>query len=269
MKKVGIIGLGYVGNAVLRLFKHREDIYDIRTFTRGDNEVQQAQVDDCDLAIVCVPTPMKEDGSCDLTEIHNVFSWLQNVPLIIIKSTIPPSTTEALKKKYKMKIVFSPEYIGEGKYFVDHTKYPHPTEMIYHKFQIFGGDKSDTSAAIQYFYPIMGASVEYLQTDSKTAEMVKYVINSWGATKVTFFNEIFEICNALKLSFEEVRELVLKDTRIEPMHTMVFKDSRGFGGKCFPKDVNAMYKWSKKNGYDAEFIKAILDSNNRFRGEVK
>lgn len=88
--------------------------------------------------------------------------------------------------------------------------------------------------------------------------------NSYLAAKVTFCNEFYEIASALDVDYNELRELWLADSRIEKTHTFVYPDERGFGGKCLPKDVSAIFMWMKKSGYEPKFIKAILDSNKTF-----
>jgi UDPglucose 6-dehydrogenase len=88
--------------------------------------------------------------------------------------------------------------------------------------------------------------------------------NSWGAHKVTFANEWFEIANIFGVNYDELRELFVLDTRVEKIHTAVLKSKRGFGGKCFPKDVNAIVKATEKAGYSPELLKQVLKSNDEF-----
>jgi UDPglucose 6-dehydrogenase len=260
--KIGIIGYGYVGKAMDKFFKRKHEtlVYDP---LHKDESIKKTINECCEMAVLCVPTPMKEDGSCDLQYIESTFEWLR-VELILIKSTIPPGTVDLLKEKYGKRIVFSPEYIGEGNYYVP-PQYMHPTEVVRHPFQIFGGDEKDTSDMISLFVPIMGPHVFFYQTDAKTAEMIKYMENAWGAMKVTFANEMFECCGAVGIDYWKAREGWLLDNRTEKMHTAVFQNKRGFGGKCFPKDVNALVRFSERAGYEPKLIKEVLASNNRFR----
>ena len=116
--------------------------------------------------------------------------------------------------------------------------------------------------------PILGPTKIYAQTDSTTAEMIKYMENIWGAFKVSMFNEFYEICKLFKIDYNEARELLLLDDRIERMHTAVFEDSRGWGGKCYPKDVSAIYFHAKKWGYDSWLIKELIRTNKRHRNET-
>lgn len=257
MKKIAIIGYGYVGSAYHKLFPEAV-IYDPAKGYKNKKEVNL-----CDLAIVCVPTPSKPDGSCDTSIVEKTVSWLKT-PLILIKSTIPPGTTKKLKKKYKKRICHSPEYIGEGKYYVPPWKYPHPSEVQHHTFMIIGGDPKDREEIISIFLPVLGPDKFYFQVDETTSELIKYMENAWGATKVTFCNEFYEIAKRFNVDYNLLREGFLLDSRVERMHTAVFKDKRGFGGKCFPKDLNALVRFSEKAGYEPKLIKQVLKSNEEF-----
>lgn len=279
MKKIAVIGYGYVGKAVAEFFKQQ---YHVAVFDPAyppelepsHEEAgiyfyrEESLLRDLEAVLICVPTEMKEDGSADTSIVEHVIRTIE-APLFIIKSTIPPGTTKRLAKETGKNLVFSPEYIGEGKYHMPVWKgYPHPTDMRQHNFFIFGGDREDTQKAIQVFLPIAGPDAFFAQTDPTTAELTKYMENSWGATKVTFANEFYEIAEVFGVQYEELRELFLLDKRTERIHTAVFRDKRGFGGKCFPKDVNAIVKVTEKAGYIPELLKEVLSSNKKFRGEL-
>ncbi len=263
-KKIAIIGYGYVGKAMANFFRDHFEVLVYDPFCEVSNSTEE--INNCDLAVVCVPTTMKEDCSCNTSIVEESVAWL-GTPLILIKSAVIPGTIDYLREKYKKRIVVSPEYVGEGKYFVPFWKYPHPTDIKYHNFQIFGGDKKDCSEVIEFFKRVSGPNPKFIITDAKTAEVTKYMENSWGATKVTFCNEFYEIAKAFGVDYNELRELFLLDERVERMHTVVFKENRGFGGKCFPKDVNAIIKAAEKSGYSADFLKEVLKSNEKFKKE--
>lgn len=262
-KKVAIIGYGYVGKAMERFFIRRYDVVIYDPFSTDVVSASKEEANACGLSVLCVPTPMKEDASCDTSIVEETLSWL-NTPLILIKSTITPGTTEKLIHKHKKRIVFSPEYMGESKYYTPEHKYPSPTEMVKHEFQIFGGSREDTEEMVQWFIPIMGPHVFFYQVDSTTAELIKYWENTWGALKVTFVNEMYEVCKAFGVDYYKAREGWLLDSRIEKMHTAVFADSRGFGGKCYPKDVHALVRATENAGYSPKLIKQVLASNEEF-----
>lgn len=275
-KTIGVVGPGYVGQGIIRLFKDQVQA----VYSPSGNSVPQEfkdkglntkeAINACDLIVVSVPTPMGDDGTCDLQHVHGTLDWLKEDALVLIKSTIVPGTTEELQKKYpKMKIAFSPEYMGEGNYFTPFWKYPDPVEMKYHSFQIFGGIREATNAIVNIFQRVMGPHVFYAQTDSRTAEFVKYFENLWGAMKVTFANEMFEAAQAHGVDYIEARELWALDSRVEKMHTAVFPDKRGFSGKCFPKDVRAFIEATVQKGYNPKLLKQVWNTNRQWHEEFK
>ncbi len=277
MKTIAVIGYGYVGKAVTQFFKDHFTVIarDIGKEYHFENRKEESRivtdndwsaVNGADLAIVCVPTPMREDGSVDLTAVTAAIQQLAT-PLILVKSTVPPGTTDGLIKETGKKIAFSPEYIGEGNYVVPWWKdkaYPHPTDMRYHDFHIFGGEQSTVSAIMQFFKRVVGPEPAFLATNTVTAELCKYMENAFFATKVTFCNEFYEIAQALGVDYDELRELWLRDGRIGRMHTAVFLDKRGFGGKCLPKDLAGIIHASKNAGHTPAFLEAVHENNKKF-----
>lgn len=253
MKKIGIIGYGVVGKGMERLFKDHFEIviYDI---DRGAKNF----INQCDLAIICVPTPMKEDGSCDTSIVEECVSWIE-CKHILIKSTVPPATTGTLEYKYAKSICFSPEYMGESKNFTPYWKYPDPRDAKSHTFVIVGG--TDASEILNYFMRVMAVDTKFVSCTSKEAELVKYMENSFFATKVAFCNEFYNICKLFWTDYKKVREMWLLDTRINPNHTLVFEDEKGFSGKCLPKDLSAIVKASEESGYIPTLLKAVIQSN--------
>ena len=257
-KKIVIIGYGYVGKAMYELVKNHYPT--IILDPAYSNSCTKEEANQCDLAIVCVPTPKGDNGECDLSYVEDTFSWL-NTPLILLKSTVEVGTTAKLKEKYKKRIVFSPEYCGESTYW---TPYAFHKSVVETPFFIFGGDKEDTSAMIDIFMPICGPTKAYRQTDTTSAELAKYMTNAFYSTKIAFCYEMYEVAKAAGCDYNEVRELWLLDPRLNPMHTSVFSENDyPFSGKCFPKDTSALAVLAEKNGYKANLIKEVLNSNER------
>jgi UDPglucose 6-dehydrogenase len=281
-KKVIVIGYGYVGKAMVSMLKSHYYVYiydpaylpeewnnkikfpnsfgldaESTQFIR-ENEIEELSKD-CTLNVICVSTPRSDDGSCDISAVEWAIPKLQGP--ILIKSTIEVGTTDMLKQKYQKRIVFSPEYIGESKYWQPYSQ----TNMKEVPMLIVGGDKEDTQYIIDVLAPIMGPVKNYYQTSAKVAEMTKYMENTFYALKVTFCNEMFGICEKAGIDYWDVREAWLLDPRINKMHTCVFRNHRGFGGKCFPKDVNAIVKYAEKIGYSPDLLKEVLNSNDKFR----
>ena len=268
MKTIGIAGYGKVGKAMADFFKthYQVKVYDpLYKDSKLKTETLQfvkslKDLDDCDLLTICVPTPMLDSGDCDISEVEKVVRATK-CPLILIKSTVTPGTTKHLTYETCKNIVFSPSFVGEGKYWSPFEFYTDVKESPYF---IFGGHKFLTALVIDLLVPIVGPNKKYYTTDSTTAELVKYMVNTYLAAKVTLCNEFYDICSKMDVSYWEARELWLLDPRIEESHTAVFADDRGFGGKCLPKDVNGLVAICKKMDYQPKFIESILKRNEDF-----
>ncbi len=263
MRSIAIIGDGVVGQGITNLLNTQFNIRIWDPIKYPDHK-DYSKVNKSDLSIICVPTPMKEDGSCDISAIEDVLSWLET-PLILIKSTIPPGTTTYLREKYNKKICFSPEYMGESSYFTPYWKYPDPTRAETHTFVIVGGNEADE--ILNYFMKVMSVDTKYMAVTAEEAELTKYMENSFFATKVTFCNEFANIAKAFGVSYNKLRELWLLDSRINPNHTLVFEDNRGFGGKCLPKDLSAIVRASEYAGYEPTLLKEVIATNNKIRND--
>ena len=271
--KIGVIGYGYVGKAMASFYSSRYDIHVFDKHLQIDGDQidgftfysdEKEFVKNIDVGVVCVPTPRGDDGSCDTSIVESVLDWLV-ADLIIIKSTVPIGFTDSMKQKLNKNIVFSPEYCGESKYW---TPYEFHTQVVETPFFVFGGDPKDTSMAVDLYLPIAGPVKRYIQTKAKTAEMAKYMENTFYATKITFCNEMYDICESMGIDWNESREIWLADPRINPMHTAVFKKDRGFGGKCLPKDLSAMISISEKNNTESFLLKAVQKSNENLRKKI-
>ena len=260
---IGIVGNGRVGSAVIDLFKKHYHIvaFDPLYIGKQSNECVRyaASLDElstCIVTIVCVPTPSSEDSSCDTSLVESTVKSIPN-DFIIIKSTVEPGTTDRLRRETEKRIVFSPEYVGESTYYNPYFN----NSMADVPFVILGGEKRDTNEIIDILLPILGPTKNYFQTSAINAEMIKYVENTYFATKVTYVNEIYEICNKIGADWNEVREGWLLDPRVERMHTAVFPQKRGFGGKCYPKDLSALIHTSQKTGYSPSLLEQVQKSN--------
>jgi len=267
MKTVAVIGHGYVGRAFEAFFK---DKFEIVIYDPAQGFADKAAVNAADLALVCVPTIMRPDGRADLSIVEETFKWLAT-PLIVLKSTVPVGTTKRLAATHKLeeKLVFSPEFIGEGGYPVPHWEgVPHPTDMNLHKAFIFGGTSRAVEAVLPFFTKVRGPFAEYHATDSTTAELVKYMENAWIAAKVTFCNEFYDIARAFGVSYNELRELWLTDGRVGRSHTLVYPDKRGFDGKCIPKDTSEICLAAYEQGVNPTFLHSVLATNERLRKDA-
>ncbi|MBI5866086.1 MAG: hypothetical protein HZB38_16580 [Planctomycetes bacterium] len=252
--KVGVIGGGVVGDAMRALCGLETVVYDPYKpeFARNQDAVNR-----CDVAFICVPTPMGDDRTCNTSIVEEAVSWAQ-APLLIIRSTVTPGTTDRLASKYKKKIVFQPEYLGET---VRHVF----GDMAERDFVVLGGTPDAVSAAADFYKHYYNSYVRYYFCDATTAEVAKYMENAFYAVKVTFVNEFYDIAKAHGVDFNVLREIWLADPRISRDHTFVYPEARGFSGKCLPKDCNAIVKSSEKNGYTPRLMKATLELNDVFQ----
>jgi UDPglucose 6-dehydrogenase len=265
---IGICGYGYVGQGMHRMFGDWiTAIYD--PFYKGSVKVNKKEdFKDIDLAIVCVPTDMKESGQCDISIVEKSIKWLHEVgvKLVVIKSTVEPGTTEILQKKYPdMEIGFSPEYMGEGGYFTPKWKYPDPKNPISHGFMVLGGTDSAVESIAHVFVKKMGPHTKFVFMPAKEAEIVKYWENIWGAMKVIFTNHISDCIEALGGNFYRIREGWVADPRVERMHTAVFERARGFSGKCYPKDLRGFIYTVEQAGFNPKLLKMLWNLNCEYR----
>jgi len=278
--KIGIIGQGFVGSAIKAGLKN---FYDIRTYDIDEsrcNSTHQAVCYESDIIFVCLPTPMRKDGSCDtrmlefaIDKAYNVLKDEHKIPkhsdflnkqnhkkIFVIKSTVPPGTTARIASSYKgIDICFSPEFLTEANSFED---FKNQSRII------IGGPRPATGTVKQMFRKAF-PTIPIVKTGTKTAEMVKYFTNCFLATKVTFANEMYDICTAANVDFDKVTEYALHDKRIGNSHLTVPgpDGDRGFGGHCFPKDTKAIVYFAKTLGIDAEVLKSVLNKNDKIRSD--
>lgn len=253
--KVAIVGVGAVGNAMAKLFPTVE-LYD-EPKGIGTREA----VNRCDISFVSVPTPAAPDGSSDTSIVETVVAWLET-PVIVIRSTVAIGTTRRLAQSYHKRVVFQPEY--------------GPAETPDHPFNdlrkvrwiILGGERSDTTVAARAWQDVYSADITIAHTNYEAAELCKYMENAFLATKVTFCNEFFDIAQTFGVDYDELRELWLLDPRIGRSHTFVLRDKRGFGGRCLPKDLQAIIRSSEQGGYEPALLKEVAAANKTFRSRT-
>ena len=261
MYKIGIIGQGFVGNAVYQKFKQ---YYDIKTYDLDPSKcnASEEEVLSQQIVFVCLPTPMNmSDGSCNTELVESVIEKCASsghVQIAVIKSTIPPGTTERINAKYKdMTIVFNPEFLTEANAV---NVYENQTRII------LGGDRKGTTPLKPIFAKVF-PKAKIIKTHSTYAEMVKYVTNSFLATKVSFANEMYTICKAIGADYDKVIEYATLDDRLGYSHWAVPGPDGdfGYGGHCFPKDVKALISVATDNEVDTTILSATDSKNNLVR----
>jgi UDPglucose 6-dehydrogenase len=207
---------------------------------------------------------MNKDGSCDITSVQSVIYSISfhtaDRKLIAVKSTIPPGTTTKLNKEYpQFDIVFNPEFLTEANFIED---FKNQNRII------IGGPRPATTT-LRQVYSLVFPEATIVKTGSKTAEMVKYMTNSFLATKVSFANEMYQICGRLGIDYDKVVEYSIYDERLGKSHWAVpGPDGHyGFGGSCFPKDINALIKVAEKMDIPPNILSAAWDTNTLVRPE--
>ena len=260
---IGIIGGGYVGSAtaIFECEKVKCIIYDIDETKRNPKDCQMKDVVNCDIIFICVPTPIGKDGQCDINIIDNVITQLkkekEDLCNIVIRSTIPPFTSK------RMGTHFMPEFLTEKNWQQDVKSRS--------KWIIGINNEKDGINIKQKMTQLINLSYEYNKINSsdilfvncEEAECSKYIRNCFLATKVSFFNEMYNYCEALNLSYDTIRSLVVLDNRIGESHTHVpgHDGLFGFGGTCFPKDLAALNFEFKSKGINNNILNAVQQRN--------
>lgn len=258
-KTVGIIGNGFVGESMAFAFSPTNEImiYDIDPLKTTNTK---EEVHGCDYVFVSVPTPMGLGGRQDLSFIEEVFKYAKTKPIYIIKSTVLPGTTEKLNKKYPdIKIIFSPEFLTERTAKLD---------MLTQSRIILGGDVKYTKKVEELFKErFMNRHI--IHTDSKTAEFIKYMNNTFFATKVSLMNEFYRLSKSIGVNWEDAIYGFASDGRVGDSHLHVpGPDGKlGFGGTCFPKDINALIGIAKENNINMNILEAAWKTNLEVREE--
>ena len=261
---IGIVGLGYVGTAIKSGF---EKHYKVETYDKYEVDKSTCELFDlvaeCKVIFVCVPTPMNKDGSChtDIVEdvVKEINKWSyaywgnKNIkPTVVIKSTVPPGTTDRLHTKYKsVDVIFNPEFLTEANFLED---FKNQTRII------LGGTRKGTTILRQVYSKVFPHAT-IVKTGSKTAEMVKYFINCFLATKVSFANEMKQICDKIDIDYDKVVEYATYDDRLGKSHWAVPgpDGELGFGGHCLPKDLDALISVA----YNLKLEPTILNAVNK------
>jgi UDPglucose 6-dehydrogenase len=224
-----------------------------------------------DVSFICVGTPSDSDGNIDLSIIKAASTSLgdslrakKGYHVIVVKSTVVPETTEKVvlpiveersgKRTGDFGIVMNPEFLREGKAVYD---FLHPDKIV-----IGSLDKSSGDIVASLY---SGLNCEITRTNPRTAEMIKYANNAFLATKISFANEVGNICKELDIDTYEVMSAIGKDFRIGKYF---LNAGAGFGGSCFPKDVKALIGKAKEIGYEPVLLKSVITVNERQPGRM-
>ena len=253
---IGIVGLGYVGKACLSFFKRKHNCYSFDINNSGTESSIKALVKKVDIVFLCIPTPMKQSGECDISIVKNVLTQINelNIKLpCIIKSTIPPGTSKIFNDAFdNLQIIFNPEFLTEANFIEDFKN----------QDRIIIGDKNK-KGLVNDLYEKSFPKAKIINCSYEEAEMVKYFTNTFLATKVSFANEMFELCNKLNINYDNVYKLAILDKRLGFSHFKVPgpDGSRGFGGTCLPKDINAILNIFNTNDLKSYILESVWERN--------
>lgn len=268
---IGVIGQGFVGSA---LREGLRSFHNVLTYDIDENKCNSTHDEICiksDIIFLCLPTPMRKDGSCDIRILEEELShtdWRlecallnkerKKKPIVVIKSTMPPGSTKKLfdnLKFKKMELCFSPEFLTEANSFED---FKNQTRII------IGGDGAKK---VKQMFRKPFPNIPIVITRANTAEMVKYFINCFLSTKVTFANQMYDLCEASGIDYDKVCEYALLDQRIGGSHLAVPgpDGDRGYGGHCFPKDMSAMIYFGKLFDVSFDLFSQVVKSNSTYR----
>lgn len=272
---IGVIGRGFVGNAIEKLLiKNNIDVksYDLKD-DRELNIAYEDIVKTSHMIYLCLPTPMNKNGSCciDIVEsslkVINYYSNSNNVkPIILVKSTLVPETIKNFQEKYQhIFLVHNPEFL---------TERTAEQDFETSKIHLFGLSKLSNNQyvikTIIDFHEYLFNKCKTIFVDSTESELIKYLTNSFFAVKVSFANHIYELCNKLNIDYMKfINNAINTDPRIGELHWQVpgHDGKLGFGGSCFPKDLNGMINLFYNKSLNPYVLQAAKDYNDIIRPE--
>lgn len=250
---IGIIGVGFVGNAIKESFKNTKLI--LIDPEKGYNDSYE-DIKNTNAIFVCVPSPTKKDGSCDTSVLEEVLLKLKDYNGVLIsKVTAPPSVYTKLSEKYK-NLVYVPEFLTAANAVNDYKETK--------KF-IIGGKinafRNEAFSIIKLSHPNSSS----IFTSIEEASLCKYLVNCFLSTKVIFMNEMYDIAEKLNVNWDSlIRSVEYVDSRVGKSHMNVpgHDNTRGFGGVCFPKDTKAFLNYADSLGISLDVLKQVIDKNN-------
>ena len=245
--RIGIAGYGFVGQA------HVAALADYHEILISDPALgHYADLKHADAIIVCVSTPQHETGACNINNVYEVIEAAPDVP-ILIKSTISLEGWRELRHLLPdAELTFSPEFLRAESALDDFKNSKH---------FLMGGD--NTGFWAQLFIDAMG-KIDIEVAEVEELILAKYFRNAFLATKVAFFNEIYDLCDKLDVEYSAVAHYTGMDERIGYSHTYITEE-RGFGGHCFPKDTSAIVRTGERNGVELSLIKQAIKYNSSIR----
>ncbi len=264
--KIGIIGAGVVGKATGDVLSRKHAILYYDRYKKEFNDIERI-AGEAEITFICVSTPMKPSGEMDYSAIyHSLGCLLENVKKVgreprdivsVIRSTAVSGTTDYLAEQFPFKFAFNPEFLREK---------TAKEDMENTKRVIIGSNDPETSEKIVGMYKEIFPDARYICVNTKTAEMIKYAANVFLASQVAVANEIYNICGAMGVDYDTVKDAILLDERIGRNIQVPGPDGDfGFGGKCFPKDLKALIYLAREKRYDPYLLQEVWRLNEKVR----
>jgi UDPglucose 6-dehydrogenase len=257
--RIGIIGIGCVGSANrdgFRYLKHDVVEHDPKLGTTID------VIRDTEIAFICVPTPSRDDGSCDTSIIESVLDDLELIGyrgIAAIRSTVVPGFTQSMIEKHRnLTICFVPEFLRERCAFDDFVNN--------HKLLAVGTHDIWVYRKLVQAHGNLPEHTEHLTPNE--AEILKYFNNVYAALRVTFANVMYEICERLDADYTTIKNAYIKTGKAIDMYLDVAPNFRGYGGMCLPKDTKALARLIDRLDLDFDLIKSVDQDNNKFESTV-
>lgn len=268
-KRIGIIGKGFVGSAVQFGFSPSVGVdAEIKVYDKDPNKSTHSLaevVNQSDIVFLSVPTPSNKDGSINIDIVDSVLNSINKIltidNIILLRSTVVPGTTRKFQKKYSnLRIVFNPEFLTERSAqfdFINQTRF------------IIGGETNDIKEVSGLFRERFGNTISIIETNYESAELIKYMGNTFFATKISFLNDMKLLADKCGASWDDVIEGFVRDGRVGHSHLNVpgHDGKYGFGGSCFPKDIQAIIKFADELGIDMDVLKGVWKTNLKVRPE--
>jgi len=266
-QKIGIVGNGFVGSAVRYGFSPNVGCdAEVKVYDKDSNKSTDtlSDVTKSDIIFLSVPTPSNLDGTMNIDIVDKALSDIDEHgtnAVILLRSTVVPGTTNKLQGKYpNLRLVFNPEFLTERSANFD---------FINQDRVILGGDINDVEVAESLFKSRFGSTISILKTNYETAELIKYMTNTFFATKISFLNDMKLIADKSGVIWKDAIDGFIRDGRVGHSHLDVpgHDGKYGFGGSCFPKDIQALINFGNGLGIEMSVLKGAWKTNLKVRPE--
>jgi len=257
--KLGIIGLGVVGEAVkngMEGLGHQVFVHDLKL----DTKIEDLAL--TNVCFICVPTPAKKTNECDISIVDSVLKELEEINykgIIAIKSTVPPQTTSTFQDKYNnKKICFVPEFLRErcaSEDFIEN-----------HDLCVIGTESQEIYKELKLLhghYPR-----KFIQLNTVEAEIIKYLNNIYAATLVTLANNFYDVCKFSGADYSKIKNAFVQRSHVHDSYLNSNEDLRGYSGPCLPKDVRAISFYVNEKKIDANIFEFLDYENSKYKKTV-